>query len=308
MGKIIGFGFVALLGLAVIGWYSMAYTVDQTEQAIVLRFGEIRKTVDEPGLYFKLPFADEVVLYEKRILDLDPAPVKQLLTDQKTIEVDAYARYRIIDPLVFFQRVRSYNILEDRFSKLVRAGLQREIANVSLGQLLSDRRVDIMEKIGIEVEQQARSFGIEVVDVRIKRADLPEGQTVKGWIADQRAQFLAAQGVGQRDVKRGWLKFGFPLHYNSDILEAMVALAAAGVPKTPALDKALQASADVGHDVSVVVFDPPATLPEGAISWMVAYRQSATKRCLPSQARPAGYLQGASQDAFTSPGAACSRR
>ena len=173
MGRIFGFGFVALLGLAVIGWYSMAYTVDQTEQAIVLRFGEIRKTVDEPGLYFKIPFADEVVLYEKRILDLDPAPVKQLLTDQKTIEVDAYARYRIVDPLVFFQRVRSYNILEDRFSKLVRAGLQREIANVSLGELLSDKRNDIVEKIELEVEQQAQSFGIEVVDVRIGRTDLP---------------------------------------------------------------------------------------------------------------------------------------
>ncbi len=173
MGKIFGFGLVALLVLAVIGWYSMAYTVDQTEQAIVLRFGEIEKTVQEPGLYFKIPFADEVVLYEKRILDLDPAPVKQLLTDQKTIEVDAYARYRIVDPLVFFQRVRSYSILEDRFSKLVRAGLQREIANVSLGELLSDRRNDIVEKIGIEVEKQARSFGIEVVDVRIGRTDLP---------------------------------------------------------------------------------------------------------------------------------------
>ncbi len=173
MGKYIGGLLIAGLIVAVVGWYSVAYTVDQTEQAIVLRFGEIEKTVQEPGLYFKLPFADEVVLYEKRILDLDPAPVKQLLTDQKTIEVDAYARYRIVDPLVFFQRVRSYSILEDRFSKLVRAGLQREIANVSLGELLSDRRDDIMVKIGQEVEEQAQSFGIEVVDVRIGRTDLP---------------------------------------------------------------------------------------------------------------------------------------
>ena len=173
MGKYIGGLLIVGLIVAVVGWYSVAYTVDQTEQAIVLRFGEIEKTVQEPGLYFKLPFADEVVLYEKRILDLDPAPVKQLLTDQKTIEVDAYARYRIVDPLVFFQRVRSYSILEDRFSKLVRAGLQREIANVSLGELLSDRRDDIMVKIGQEVEEQAQSFGIEVVDVRIGRTDLP---------------------------------------------------------------------------------------------------------------------------------------
>ena len=173
MSKIIGVTFMALLVLAVVGWNSFTYTVDQTQQAIVLRFGEIQKTVLEPGLNFKMPFADEVVLYEKRILDLDPAPVKQLLTDQKTIEVDAYARYRIIDPLQFFRRVRTYQRLEDRFSKLVRAGLQREIANVSLDELLSDKRKDIMDKIRQEVDGQARSFGIEVVDVRIGRTDLP---------------------------------------------------------------------------------------------------------------------------------------
>lgn len=173
MGKFFGVAFVVLLVLAAVGWNSFTYTVHQHEQAIVLRFGEIQKTVLAPGLYLKMPVADDVVLYEKRILDLDPAPVKQLLTDQKTIEVDAYARYRIIDPLVFFQRVRSYSILEDRFSKLVRASLQREIAKVNLGELLSDRREDIMEKIRLEVEEQAGSFGIEVVDVRIGRTDLP---------------------------------------------------------------------------------------------------------------------------------------
>jgi membrane protease subunit HflC len=173
MSKIIGVTFMALLVLAVVGWNSFTYTVDQTQQAIVLRFGEIQKTVLEPGLNFKMPFADEVVLYEKRILDLDPAPVKQLLTDQKTIEVDAYARYRIVDPLQFFRRVRTYQRLEDRFSKLVRAGLQREIANVSLDELLSDKRKGIMDKIRQEVDGQARSFGIEVVDVRIGRTDLP---------------------------------------------------------------------------------------------------------------------------------------
>ena len=173
MGKFFGVAFMALLVLAVVGWNSFTYTVDQTEQANVLRFGEIQKTVLEPGLKFKMPFADEVVLYEKRILDLDPAPVKQLLTDQKTIEVDAYARYRIVDPLQFFKRVQTYQRLEDRFSKLVRAGLQREIAKVNLGELLSDTRDDIMEKIRLEVEEQATSFGIEVVDVRIGRTDLP---------------------------------------------------------------------------------------------------------------------------------------
>jgi membrane protease subunit HflC len=116
---------------------------------------------------------DDVVFYEKRILDLDPAPVKQLLTDQKTIEVDAYARYRITNPLIFFQRVRNYRTLQDRFGKVVRAAVQRVIANVNLDELLSDRRDDITDQIRTEVKRQGQSFGIEIVDVRIGRTDLP---------------------------------------------------------------------------------------------------------------------------------------
>ncbi len=172
MGKALA-AVVAVIAIVAVGWQSAAYTVHQSGQAIILRFGEIQKTVREPGLYFKLPIADEVVMYEKRILDLDPPPVKQLLTDKKTIEVDAYARYRVIDPLVFFQRVRTYNTLEDRFGKVVNAALQRVIAKVNLGELLSDKRPDIMKDITREVEGQGGSFGIEIIDVRIGRTDLP---------------------------------------------------------------------------------------------------------------------------------------
>jgi membrane protease subunit HflC len=164
---------VIVLGVAVVGAFASLYTVHQNDQAVILRFGKIQDVKKNPGLYFKLPFADEVVYYEKRILDLDPAPVKQLLTDQKTIEVDAYARYRITDPLVFFRRVRTYQILQDRFSKVVRAAMQRVIANVNLSGLLSERRDDIMTQIRAEVQAQGGSFGIEIVDVRIGRTDLP---------------------------------------------------------------------------------------------------------------------------------------
>jgi len=172
MGKALA-AVVVVIVVAAIGWTSAAYTVHQSEQAIILRFGEIEKTVREPGLYFRYPVADEVVMYERRILDLDPPPVKQLLTDKKTIEVDAYARYRIIDPLVFFQRVRTYSTLEDRFGKVVNAALQRVIAKVNLGELLSDKRDDIMQEITKEVEGQGSSFGIQILDVRIGRTDLP---------------------------------------------------------------------------------------------------------------------------------------
>ena len=165
--------FVIVGGAAAIAAYASMYTVHQNDQAIILRFGKVERVVKDPGLYYKIPGADVVVYYEKRILDLDPAPVKQLLTDQKTIEVDAYARYRIIDPLVFFQRVKDYRILQDRFSKVVRAALQRVIANVNLSGLLSDKRDDIMAQIRAEVQAQGGSFGIEIVDVRIGRTDLP---------------------------------------------------------------------------------------------------------------------------------------
>lgn len=173
MGKILTIAGVVVLVAAAVTALSAAYTVHQTEQVVILRFGKVQKTVKEPGLYWKLPFTDEVVSYENRILDLDPAPVKQLLTDQKTIEVDAYARYRITDPLVFFKRVRTYRILEDRFNKVVRAAVQRVIANATLPELLSDKRDDIMQKIRAEVQRQGTSFGIEIIDVRIGRTDLP---------------------------------------------------------------------------------------------------------------------------------------
>lgn len=173
MGKILTIAGVVVLVAGAVTALSAAYTVHQTEQVVILRFGKVQKTVREPGLYWKLPFTDEVIRYENRILDLDPAPVKQLLTDQKTIEVDAYARYRITDPLVFFKRVRTYRILEDRFNKVVRAAVQRVIANATLPELLSDERDNIMQKIRAEVERQGTSFGIEIIDVRIGRTDLP---------------------------------------------------------------------------------------------------------------------------------------
>ena len=204
MAKISGIAVVLIVVLAIVGWNSAAYTVDQTEQAIVLRFGKVEKTVREPGLYFKMPFADEIVFYDKRILDLDPAPVKQLLTDQKTIEVDAYARYRITDPLVFFQRVQNQRTLNDRFSKVVRAAVQRVIANASLGELLSEKRIDIMAQIRSEVERQGSTFGIDIVDVRIGRTDLPPeiSQNVYSRMStDQERKARETRALGQEQAK-----------------------------------------------------------------------------------------------------------
>lgn len=204
MSKYFGIAAATLLVLVIVGWNTATFKVDQTEQAIVLRVGQIQDVIREPGLYFKMPFVDEVVSYDRRILDLDPAPVKQLLTDQKTIEVDAYARYRIIDPLVFFQRVRNYRTLQDRFSKVVRAAVQRVIANVNLNGLLSDRRDDIMDQIRAEVQRQGQSFGIEIVDVRIGRTDLPPeiSQNVYNRMStDQQRKAKETRALGQEQAK-----------------------------------------------------------------------------------------------------------
>jgi membrane protease subunit HflC len=204
MGRYSGIAAIALLVLAVVGWSTATFTVDQTEQAIVLRIGEIEDEISEPGLYFKIPMVDDVVFYEKRILDLDPAPVKQLLTDQKTIEVDAYARYRITNPLIFFQRVRNYRTLQDRFGKVVRAAVQRVIANVNLDELLSDRRDDITDQIRTEVKRQGQSFGIEIVDVRIGRTDLPPeiSQNVYNRMStDQQRKAKETRALGQEQAK-----------------------------------------------------------------------------------------------------------
>ncbi len=207
MGKIITIVGVAVVAVLAITAYSSVYTVHQTEQVVVLRVGEFRKTVREPGLYWKLPMADVVIRYENRILDLDPAPVKQLLADQKTIEVDAYARYRIVDPLVFYRRVNNYRTLEDRFNKVVRAAVQRVIANVTLPELLSDKRDDIMLQIRAEVNRQGTSFGIEIVDVRIGRTDLPAeiSQNVYGRMStdqQRKAAETRALGAEQANITR----------------------------------------------------------------------------------------------------------
>ena len=149
------------------------YTVRETEQAIVLQFGKPIRVVTEPGLAYKLPFIQNVVTYDDRILDLDPAEVQILLTDKKRINVDAYARYRIIDPLKFFQAARTEAVLRDRFGKIINSAIRQEIAKNSLGDLLSEKRLSIMQAIQSKVSSEAPTFGIEITDVRIGRTDLP---------------------------------------------------------------------------------------------------------------------------------------
>ena len=152
---------------------SALFTVHQTKQAIVLQFGEAKRVIKDPGLAFKIPLVQNVIFYDNRVLDLDPPSFEVLLTDKKRIIVDAYARYRIIDPLAFFRRVSTEEVLRDRFGKIINSSLRRVIATVSLRDLLSEKRNDIMGTIQAVVSESATSFGIEIVDIRIGRTELP---------------------------------------------------------------------------------------------------------------------------------------
>lgn len=149
------------------------YTVRETQQAIVLQFGKPIRVVTKPGLAYKLPFIQNIVIYDDRILDLDPAEVQILLTDKKRINVDAYARYRIVDPLKFYQAARTEAVLRDRFGKIINSAIRQEISSNLLGDLLSDKRLSIMQDIQANVGSQAPTFGIDIIDVRIGRTDLP---------------------------------------------------------------------------------------------------------------------------------------
>ena len=161
-----------LLALLFLG-YNVFFTVNQTEQAIILQFGDPKRVIKEAGLNLKLPFIQNVVRYDNRTLDLDPPEFEVLLKDKKRINIDAFARYQIVDPLKFYQRVKREQNLRDVFGKSLNAGVRRVIANVSLAELLSDKRSDSMAKIANEIKVQAISLGIKVIDVRIGRTNLP---------------------------------------------------------------------------------------------------------------------------------------
>jgi modulator of FtsH protease HflC len=152
---------------------SSLFIVDQTEQALVLQFGQPLRVIYTPGLRVKKPFIQNVMIYDKRLLDFEPPPEEVIASDQKRLIVDTYARYRITNPLLFYQTVATEFTARARLGALVSGSLRQVIGNVTLSALLSPDRAKIMRQIRDEVAGQAKPFGIDVVDVRIRRADLP---------------------------------------------------------------------------------------------------------------------------------------
>jgi modulator of FtsH protease HflC len=154
--------------------YGSLFTINQTQQGLVVRLGKVVDTPTEPGLHTKWPFVDSVIYIDKRILDLENSSQEIIAADQKRLVVDAFARYRILDPLKFYQTVGSIEAANSRLSTLLNADLRRVLGEATLTHIVRDEREALMARVRDQLDQQAREFGISVVDVRIRRADLPE--------------------------------------------------------------------------------------------------------------------------------------
>jgi len=164
---------VSIIALFVL--YSSFFTVDQTKQAIVLQFGEPKRVITKPGLNFKIPFIQEVTLFEKRVLSLVSSDSEEvILSDQKRLEVDTYSRFKIIDPLLFFQTVRNESGARQRLESIIDSSVRRVFGKLELISILSDAREKIVDDIGLEVNDIIKRLGMEIIDVRIRRADYPE--------------------------------------------------------------------------------------------------------------------------------------
>lgn len=166
-----------IAGALVVLAYSTLFTVHQTEQALVLQFGDPKRAISEPGLNWKLPFVQNVTFYDKRILDFDIPEAEVIASDQKRLVVDAFARYRITDPLKFRQTVGTLVGVDARLSTLLNAGLRQVLGKESFFTILSGERSTLMNLIRDRVNNEAEQFGIEVLDVRIRRTDLPEANS-----------------------------------------------------------------------------------------------------------------------------------
>ncbi len=161
--------------IVIFGLLSSFFTVDQTQQALVLQFGEPKRLVNKPGLNFKIPFIQEVTYFEKRVLSLVSKDSEEvILADQKRLEVDTYSRFKIIDPLLFYQTVRNEFGARQRLESIIDSSVRRVFGKFELTAILSDARTKIVEDISGEVNSTIKKLGMEIVDVRIRRADYPE--------------------------------------------------------------------------------------------------------------------------------------
>lgn len=167
---------IAVLVVLIFVGFTMPFTVNQTEQAIVLQFGDPVRVIERPGLNFKLPW-QSYITYDKRVVGFDLPPAGVNSADQKPMIVDAYARYRITNPLLFYQTVSTEQIARTRLVPIMTDSVQNTINHVKLADVVSGKREDTMKQIRDYVDVQAKAFGISITDVRLRRVDLPEANS-----------------------------------------------------------------------------------------------------------------------------------
>jgi membrane protease subunit HflC len=162
---------VAVLAIALVS--STFFTIDETEQGIVIQFGSYVRTVQEPGLHVKLPFIQAVTTYDKRLLRYDAAPAEFLTRDKKALVVDIYARFRIVDPLKFYQTLRDMTRAQARLDAIISSSLREAVASHDQSDIITEKREPIMADVARQTRGKTEEFGVEILDVRIKRTDFP---------------------------------------------------------------------------------------------------------------------------------------
>src|SRR4051812_45929910 len=181
---------IILIALALIGVFLLAqgtFIVPETEQALVLQFGEPVEQHTAPGLKFKIPFVQDVMIFDKRVLDVDPPPEEVILADQKRLVVDTFARYRISDMLQFYKALQTEDQADTRLDNIINSTLRSVLGNATLTDVLSSKRNELMSSLKQVVGTAVKGYGIDIVDIRIGRADLPQ-QTSQAIYARMRAE------------------------------------------------------------------------------------------------------------------------
>jgi membrane protease subunit HflC len=184
---------IVIIGLIAFIAYLSIFTVFEIKNAIVLQFGDPKRVIMEPGLNFKIPFVQNVVFIDNRILDIDAPPAEVIASDQKRLIVDAYVKFKIIDVLDFYKTLGNENVARSRISAIVNSRIRSVLGERPLSAVLSEDRASLMKEITALVETEVNNFGISIVDVRIKRADLPE--------ANSEAIFRRMQTEREREAK-----------------------------------------------------------------------------------------------------------
>jgi len=194
---------IGLVVLALVGSASV-FTVHQAEQALVLQFGQPKRAISEAGLHFKMPFLENVVYFDKRVLNLDLPSMEVPTNDQKQVVIETYAKYKIMNPLKFYQVVRDEAGLRGRVGPIINSNLRAELGKVSMAQMLTAERATFMRSIAEAVGEAAADYGVEVIDVRMKRVDLPQtnSEAIFKRMQTQREQEARRfRAEGQRDAQ-----------------------------------------------------------------------------------------------------------